>query len=74
MALTGAVSEIAALEEAYEESTKEKGAPTMAQVKFLAEVEALYIEREGIELVYEEQDEPAWTPTDEIAGGFDDGQ
>lgn len=74
MALTGAVSEIAALEEAYEESTREKGAPTVAQVRFLTEVEMLYIEREGIELVYEVQDEPAWTPTDVRDEVFDDGQ
>lgn len=71
MALTGAVTEIAALEEAYEESTKEGGKPTRAQVKFLREVEVLYIQREGIDLVYEIQDEPVMTPTDVVDGAAD---
>lgn len=58
------MTEVAALEEAYEESTREGGKPTVAQVRFLREVEMLYIQREGIELVYEVQDEPVMTPMD----------
>ena len=58
------LAEISALEDAYEECTREGGKPTPPQQWFVEEVERLYIELEDIVLVYEEQDAPVLTPTD----------
>ena len=69
MAVTHAVTEIAALEEAYDECTRAQGAPTVAQMKLVREAELLYVQREGIEVVFDVQEEPALTPTDIADGG-----
>ena len=57
------VMQVTGLQEAHAEFHRKGGAPSAGQVALLAEVERLYCDREGFEMVVEEG-EDVQTPTD----------
>lgn len=58
-----ALTEVAGLEEAYDEATRKEGKPTIEQQLAIQAAERIYIEREDIEIVADDW-EPVETETD----------